>query len=50
MFPPFLHAHRYPDVLGNKNIIDVSTPEKTRAAGLKRGRPYSNAVSSNISY
>lgn len=35
-----------PDVLGNKNIIDVSTPEKARAAGLKRGRPYSNAVSS----
>lgn len=35
-----------PDVLGNKNIIDISTPEKARAAGLKRGRPYSNAVSS----
>ena len=35
-----------PDVLGNKNIIDVSTPEKARAAGLKRGRPHSNAVSS----
>ena len=35
-----------PDVLGNKNIIDVSTPEKARAAGVKRGRPYSNAVSS----
>ena len=35
-----------PDVLGNKNIIDVSTPEKARAAGLKRGRPYSNTVSS----
>ena len=35
-----------PDVLGNKNIIDISTPEKARAAGLKRGRPHSNAVSS----
>lgn len=33
------------DSLGNKNIIDVSTPSNATAADLK-GRAYSNAVSS----
>lgn len=31
-----------PDSKGNLSVIDVSTPEKAKAAGLK-GRAYSNA-------
>jgi RHS repeat-associated protein len=35
----------HPDVKGNLRIVDVSTADKARAAGLK-GRTYSNAISS----
>jgi hypothetical protein len=34
-----------PDRLGNRRIVDVSTPENAEAEGL-RGRPYSRAVAS----